>query len=365
MTRNQSQVPRHVVLVNRQIALREKASSLARATNITAHERILHLKELLGQQPNAALRRIIYEYIFQLAVRSGNAREARKYGSQLHFIDPDDSALLSQMALVLADKKVHLTEALSWARKAERLTATFRRARRPPNTSQMWLDFLFPEQKQREEYKRARALALDALGWTLTQTRQAHQAEPWLRQAIAIGRSESRLWHLAKALQQLGRADEAAIFEEESNTFLSDTIRRKFTNEPVGELQLESIAGRNLKLSDLKGKVVLINFWATWCAPCLQEMPSLQKMHEKYREKGLEIIAVSIDGDSRKVPTFAREKGLNFLVAHSPALAERLKATPIPTSLFIDKHGHLRYRKVGFEEGDEREIEAVIMELLK
>ena len=365
MTRNQSQVPRHVVLVNRQIALRKKVAEMAGATSLSHEERIIHLKELLGQRPNTAVRRIIYEYIFQLAVRSGNATEAREYGRRLHFIDPDDSVLLSQMALVLADKRTHLTEALSWARKAERLTATFRRTPRPPNTSQMWLDFLFPEQKQREEYKRHRALALDALGWTLTQMRQPQQAEPWLRQAIAIDRSEGRLWHLAKALQRLGRNDEAAVFESESNTFLADTIRKKFTNEPVGHFQVEPIEGRNFTLTDQKGKVVLINFWATWCVPCIQEMPFLKKLHEKYKEKGLTILAVSIDDDSRKVRPFATKNELDFLVAHSPTLGEQLKAKPIPTSLFIDKRGNLRYRKIGFAEGDEREIEVVIMELLK
>lgn len=365
MTRNQSQVPRHVVLVNRQIALREKVAYMAGATNISKEERIVHLQELLGQQPNAVVRRMIYEYIFRLAVSSGNASEARKYGSRLHAMDPDDSALLSQMALVLADKRIHLTEALYFARKAERLTAVFHRARRPRNTSQMWFDFLFPEQKQREEYKRDRALALDALGWTLTQLQQAHQAEAWLRQSLEIERSESSLSHLAKALQQLGRNEEAAAIGSESNTFLADTLRKKSTNEPVDDQQLKSIEGRSFNLSDLKGKVVLISFWATWCGPCVAEMPFLKKLYEKYKEKGLEILAVSIDEDSRKVRPFATENDLNFPVVHSVALAKHFNAPTIPTSLFIDKHGNLRYRKVGFVEGDEREIEVVITELLK
>ncbi len=99
--------------------------------------------------------------------------------------------------------------------------------------------------------------------------------------------------------------------------------------------------------------------------PCVAEIPSLKKLHEKYKEKGLEILAVSIDEDSRKVRPFATENGLNFPVAHSPTLGKQFKATTIPTSLFIDKHGNLRYRKIGFEEGDEREIEIVITELLK
>jgi thiol-disulfide isomerase/thioredoxin/tetratricopeptide (TPR) repeat protein len=363
--RNQSQVPRHIALVNRQIALSEKAANAFRDTNLTREERIVHLKELIGQQPNAAVRRMIYEDIFQLAVRSGRASEARTYGGRLHLMDPYDSALLSQMALVLADKRTHLDEALNFARQAERLSSEFRLAQRPANTSQLELDYFFPEKKQREQYRLNRALALDALGWTLTQTRRPHEAEPWLRQANEIEKSESRLSHLAKALRMLGRRDEATVFENESNTFLANTLRKTFTNEPVGDLQLESIEGRKLKLADLKGKVVLIDFWATWCGPCIQEMPALKKLRAKYQERGFEIIAVSIDENGSKVQPFATENGLNFFVAHSPATGKQFKASPIPTTLFIDKLGNLRFRKVGFEEGDEREIEIVITELLK
>jgi thiol-disulfide isomerase/thioredoxin len=354
-----------MVLVNRQIALSEKAADAFGDTSHSQAERIVQLKELLGQQPNAIVRRMIYEDIFQLAVKSGNVVEVRRYGSRLHLIDPDDSALLSQMAIVFADKRAHLSEALYFARQSARMNSEFHPARRPPNTSQLVLDSIFPEGKQREQYKANRALALDALGWTLTQMRQAQEAERWLRQAIDIERSEGRLWHLAKALQELGRNDEAAKTETESNTFLADTLRKKFTNDPVGNLQLETIDGRLVTLVDLQGKVVLIDFWATWCFPCVQEMPSLKKLHDKYKDKGLEILAVSIDDDSSKVRPFAMENGLNFSVAHSPALGKQFKATPIPTNLLIDQNGNLRYRRIGFEEGDERELEIVIMELLK
>ena len=369
LMRNQSRVPRYEVLANRQIALFRKAVDMAGATSLSGGERIVHLKELLGEQPNAAVRRMIYEEIFKLAVRSRNVVEARTYGRRLHLIDPDDSALLSQMALVLADKKAHLTEALYFARKAEALTAVFRRPRRPPNTN---FEEHFPEQAQREEYKRDRALALDALGWTLTQMREPRQAEPWLRQAIDIAQSESRLRRLAEALQQQGRNDEAAVIESEADKLLADTlriladtVRSKFTNEPVADLQLDDIDGRHLKLADLKGKVVLIDFWATWCGSCREEMPALKKLYEKYKDHGLEIVAISVDEDSSKVRPFAAANGLRFPVVHSTALGEQFKAESIPASLFIDKLGNLRYRKEGFEEGDEREVEILIMELLK
>jgi thiol-disulfide isomerase/thioredoxin len=363
--RNQSQVPRHMALVNRQIALAEKVADAFGDTNLSREDRIVRLKELLDEQPNVAVRRIIYEDIFQLAVRSGRANETRMYGNRLHLIDPDDSVLLSRMALVLADRQVHLKEAIAFARQAERLTSEFHLAPRPANTSQLLIDSFFPEKKQREQYKVNRALALDALGWTLTRVGRPAEAEHRLRQANEIEKSEDRLFHLARTLQMLGRNDEAALFETESDTFLVNRLKKTFTNEPLEDLQLESIDGRRLKLADLKGKVVLIDFWATWCWPCVQEMPALKKLRAKYQQKDFEIIAVSIDENGSKVQPFAKVNGLDFFVSHSPTIGERFKASPIPTTLFIDKLGHLRFRKVGFEEGDEREIEIVINELLK
>ena len=365
MMRNLSEVPRSVVLVNRQIKLWSTVQETASATDRTETDRIAGLKKLLGERPNDSVRRKIYEEIFVLAVRSGNAGEVRKFGRRLHRIDPDDSVLLSQMAVVLADSRLHLVEALSFARKAKRLTAWFRPVRRPPNTSQKWIEFLFSEQKQREQFNRNRAAALDALGWTLTQMRRPQEAEPWLRQAIEIERSEKNLWHLAIALQMMSRNEEATGFETESWSFLASTLRRKFTNESAPDLDIQTLEGRVFKLSDLAGKVVLINFWATWCVPCVEEMPYLKKLYANYNDKGLQILAVSTDEDISKVRRFVADKRIPFLVAHSPTLREPLKVGPIPTSLFIDKQGNIRYRKTGFVEGEEREIEVIVMELLK
>jgi peroxiredoxin len=118
-------------------------------------------------------------------------------------------------------------------------------------------------------------------------------------------------------------------------------------------------------LSDLKGKAVVINFWATWCVPCTHEIPSLQKLYEKYKGEGFEILAVSTDDDASKIRSFVAKNKLTFLILNDPALREKLGIEGIPANLFIDRQGRIRYRKTGFEEGDEREFEVVIKELLK
>lgn len=362
---NQSGTPRLVVLVNRQIALYEKVQAVNAATELGAAERMRRLEELLGQGPSADVRRIIYESIFRLAIKSKNDSAAERYCKALRLFDPHDSALLSQTALLLADKKLRLSEALRLARMANALTSEFSPAVRPTNSPQSFQDELFPERKQREAYAVNRALALDALGWVLVRLKRAQEAEPLLRQALGQGRTESRLRHLAEALRGLGRAAEAAALEGEADVFLADSLKGKFIDEQFADLQLKPFEGRPFNLSSLKGKVVLINFWATWCVPCAAERPALQKLYRKYKGKGFEVIAASIDEDESKVRSSTARGGFDLSVMSPPELGKQLGVESVPASLFIDKRGRLRYRKTGYEEGDERELEAVIIELLK
>src|ERR1041385_427042 len=153
-------------------------------------------------------------------------------------------------------------------------------------------------------------------------------------------------------------------YATEANHFLAGAIRKRFILEPISDLPIKAIDGRLLNLSDLKTKVVLINFWATWCFPCAQEMPYLEELFRKYKSRGLEVIAVSTDEDSSKVRPFVRTNKLTFLISDDLTLRKKFAVEEIPVSLFIDKNGNLRYRKIGFEEGDQRELEAAIVELL-
>lgn len=361
---NQSGVPRFVVLVNRQIAINQQVRLIAGATETVPSEKIRHLLGLLSLRPSTEMRRVVYEEIFQLGVRSRNVPAARKYGMILSHLDPDDSRLLSQLALVLADKKAHLDEALSLATAARRRTETFRSARRPSNTPQSVLDVVFTKERQHQEYRKNRAAALDALGWVLVQLGRTHEGEPLLRQALRIEESEERLSHLAEALERLNRMDEAAIAKARALTFLTESIKKNFISKPVDDLQVTSIEGQSLKLSDLKGRIIIVNFWASWCTPCRQEMPRLKTLFEKFRTQGLDIVAISVDQEPDKARAFAADNSLNFFISIDPGLGKKIAGDSIPVSLVIDRTGTLRYRKLGYEEGDEREIELVITELL-
>jgi cytochrome c biogenesis protein CcmG/thiol:disulfide interchange protein DsbE len=108
-------------------------------------------------------------------------------------------------------------------------------------------------------------------------------------------------------------------------------------------------SGRARTLRDYKGEVVLLNVWATWCPPCLQEMPSLQRLHETLAARGLRIVAISIDdaGSEALIADFVREQGLTFEVLHDPAGAvmESYGMRGVPETFLISRDGRILLRR--------------------
>ncbi len=194
------------------------------------------------------------------------------------------------------------------------------------------------------------------------------EAESKLRQAVETGRSEKNLSHLAEALRKLGRTEEAEKIAVEANNEYAKSITSRFVNLPAKDFQLAAIDGRKIKLSDLKGKVVIVNFWATSCGPCISEMPHLVKVYEQYRDRGVEILAISTDSevDRAGVVPFARQHKVNFPVLYDEGTEKAYQVFGIPTTLFIDKQGNIRYRTEGFFDTETPRLTKVVLnELLK
>jgi thiol-disulfide isomerase/thioredoxin len=362
---NQSGVPRYVILVNRQIALNKQVQRVVGAIDIVPAQKIRQLQGLLSSKPSPEMRRIIYEKIFQVAVRSRDAATAMRYGTILRGLDPDDSVLMSEIARVIADNRSRLARALYLASEAEKRTSSFHSPRRPANTPQALLDEIFPETKQRAQHELNRAASLDALGWVLVQLNRAREAEPLLSQAVKIAETEVRLTHWAIALEKLNRIDEASVVRGRVQAFLAESIKKKFVKEQIDNLTIKSIQGETLNLADFRGQTVLITFWASWCVPCRLEIPHLKTLFEKFKGKGLQIMAISIDEEAANARALVSDSKLPYFVSIDPILGKKFTEEGIPLSLFIDKTGILRYRKLGYEAGDEREVEFVITELLK
>jgi peroxiredoxin len=141
------------------------------------------------------------------------------------------------------------------------------------------------------------------------------------------------------------------------------------SRKPVPAFNLKDSKGAAIKLADYKGKVVLFNFWATWCHGCTQEMPWFIEFQDKYRGQGLAVIGVSMDDDGWKsVKPFIREKKVNYTVAiGDKALGDQFGLTGMPMTLLIDRDGHIadKYEGVVDREGCEKEIRALLEERAK
>jgi peroxiredoxin len=112
-----------------------------------------------------------------------------------------------------------------------------------------------------------------------------------------------------------------------------------------------SLGGDSVSLAALRGKPVLLNIWATWCHPCREEIPELQRLHERYRERGLELVGVSVDaaGDDAAIRDFMRRYGMTYPVWRDPAenVSTTFLALGVPATFLIDRHGVLRWKKTG------------------
>ncbi len=135
---------------------------------------------------------------------------------------------------------------------------------------------------------------------------------------------------------------------------------------PAPEFELKGPAGKPLSLSELKGKVVFVNFWATWCLPCIEEMPALEKLHQELQKDGLVILAVNFQEGSARVKEFFTEHNLTFtpLLDRDGKVTERYQAWALPASVIINKRGEIAARAVGSKNWDSDEALQLFRKLL-
>lgn len=133
------------------------------------------------------------------------------------------------------------------------------------------------------------------------------------------------------------------------------------------DFTLKSKSGKNIRLSDFRGQVVLLNFWASWCGPCRQEMPILDAIHKKYEALGFTVLGINVDRKSEKAIGYLKDTPVDFPVLYDPEsnVSELYSVSAMPSTAFIDRDGNVRFVHAGYKSGDEVKYREMIKDLMR
>ncbi len=149
--------------------------------------------------------------------------------------------------------------------------------------------------------------------------------------------------------------------------FLLALSLNALAQEPAPSFTLPTLPNNGeISLAALKGRVVYLDFWATWCPPCRKSFPWMDEMQTQYGDDGLTIVAISIDRNRELTERFIQQMEPGFTIAHDPqgAVSKKYKVSAMPTSYLIDRKGNIVSTHIGFRESDKAGLERKIEDLL-
>ncbi len=207
------------------------------------------------------------------------------------------------------------------------------------------------------EIERAYAVLSDPEGRNAYDASLRGEPSPEAAHAVAARRSltpRERLFALGGALAALVLV--ATIWVLTGRDALPQGASMGEMNRPAPAFAAPALDGGSVSLADYSGKVVLLNFWATWCEPCVRELPALQQAHLRYSDQGLAIIGVNLTddeqaqgGDEQKIRAFLEQFDVTYPIALDVEgeITNNYRVFPLPTSFFIDQAGRIRYVHIG------------------
>lgn len=150
-----------------------------------------------------------------------------------------------------------------------------------------------------------------------------------------------------------------------SATYLG--IQEYSSPQEAKEFSLKDLKNKKINIKDFRGKVVMLNFWATWCAPCRDEMPSMEKLYRQFKEKGFVIIAVASGEDIQSVNKFIKQYNLTFpaLLDSDYKVTDNYKVWALPTTYFINSKGQIIGKAQGGRDWDTKQANQYISSLLQ
>ena len=131
--------------------------------------------------------------------------------------------------------------------------------------------------------------------------------------------------------------------------------------------QLQARDGTQMSLADLKGQVVMINFWATWCGPCRQEMPHLDALYQRYSSLGFTLLGVNVEDDPKGATAWLAETPVSFPILFDPdnRVTKLYDVVAMPSTVLLDRDGNIRYLHHGYKPGYENDYQNQIRELVR
>lgn len=136
---------------------------------------------------------------------------------------------------------------------------------------------------------------------------------------------------------------------------------------PAPNFTLKSLTGKNLKLSEMTGNVVLINFWASWCGPCREEMPLLNALHKKYEPLGFTVLGVNVEEQADMARGFLNDFPVDFpvLLDNKNQVSKLYNVVAMPTTVVVDRDGNMRFLHKGYKPGDEQKYRKMVKKLVR
>ena len=148
---------------------------------------------------------------------------------------------------------------------------------------------------------------------------------------------------------------------------LAGSLTAGTMDTPAPDFTLKSSSGKNLKLSEHRGDVVLINFWASWCGPCRQEMPLLSELHDKYKALGFTVLGVNVEQDSGDAKKLLEDMPVSFpvLFDNDSTVSKQYDVVAMPSTVLVDRNGRMRYLHKGYKPGEEEIYLEMVRSLIR
>ena len=152
------------------------------------------------------------------------------------------------------------------------------------------------------------------------------------------------------------------------SVFLIGGAQAAEVSGPAKDFTLKARSGKNIKLSELRGQVVMINFWASWCGPCRQEMPLLDDLYKQYKDYGFTLLGINVDENHDAAEKLLSQVPVTFTILFDPtsSVTELYNVDAMPSTILVDRDGNMRYLHRGYKPGYEKiydeQVKALVLE---